>query len=681
MSKSSHRSRLFPCMVSLAIAAPQLTYGAQLEEVFVSATRTATPMQTLNMSAYRLGADQLTLAAASHLNEVATRLPAVWVSRGNGQESLVSVRSPVLTGSGGCGSILMAQNNIPLRAPGFCNVNQLFDAHLEFAGAIETINGPTPATYGANGLHGMINLLAPVDASAAPESIALELGGYNYNRINIRQQLGATATPWLVGFTGISDGGYKRDAGYDQQKLSVLHTRQNDTVKHTSLLSVTNLNQETAGYVQGDDAYKNSSAKRDNPNPEAFRDAYAVNAMHRIDGDAESINPWSVTIFARHNDMRFLQHYLPWQAIEETGHTSIGLQSSWQTAWVGGKLQLGLDSQLTQGYLKETQPEPFSPNQPQGAHYDYEIDANTFALYGLYTRDLHARLSWSSGMRFESTSYDYNNRLSEGSVCEPTASACRFYRTKDSTNRFSDWSGHSGLLWQVNDDHAIRVRLASGYRPPETSELYRLQNGQTAAQLDSESAHSIELGWRASFEHLDLDASIYGMNKRDVIFQDANRYYVTGAKTRHQGFELKLRSTLTGPWNADLAASFGSHEYSNDPGYLGVNQSIVGNAIDTAPEWMASARIRYTQDAWQAELEAIYLDRYATEPTNSNWYEGHTLLNLRANRQWSSSWSTSLRVMNVANIDYAERADFGFGNERFFVGEPRSLFVTMTYQP
>jgi hypothetical protein len=37
--------------------------------------------------------------------------------------------------------------------------------------------------------------------------------------------------------------------------------------------------------------------------------------------------------------------------------------------------------------------------------------------------------------------------------------------------------------------------------------------------------------------------------------------------------------------------------------------------------------------------------------------------------------------MNVANIDYAERADFGFGNERFFVGEPRSLFVTLTYQP
>ena len=681
MPNPSTLARFTSLISVLTLLLPKATLADALEEVFVSATRSATPLSSLNLSAHRLDQEQLNLTAATHLNEVATRLPAVWISRGNGQESLVSVRSPVLTGSGGCGSILMAQNNVSLRAPGFCNVNQLFDAHLEFSGAIETINGPTPATYGANGLHGMINLLAPAEITNANNAIALELGSFNYNRINITQKLGESNQPWLIGLTGISDGGYKRDAGYDQQKLSLLHTRQSNTLRHTSMLSLTNLNQETAGYIQGDDAYKDSSIKRDNPNPEAFRDAYAVNAFHRIDSDAGASKSWSVTFFARHNDMRFLQHYLPWQAVEETGHTSVGIQSSWQTTWAGNEVQLGLDTQLTKGYLKEIQPAPFSPNQPQGAHYDYEIDANTTAIYALHSKDISADLNWTSGIRFESTLYDYNNRLSDGSVCAPTASACRFFRTKDSTDRFSDWSAHTGLLWQANDNHALRLRLASGYRPPETSELYRLQNGQTAAHLDSENARSVELGWRASFQKLELDASLYRMNKTDVIFQDADRYYVTGAKTRHEGFELQLRSKFTGPWNADLVVSFGSHEYSNNPGYLGVNQSIVGNAIDTAPEWMASGRVRYTQENWQAEFEAIYLDRYATEPTNSNWYEGHTLLNLRATRQWSQHWSSSVRVMNLADTDYAERADYGFGNERFFVGEPRRLFVTLTYKP
>jgi len=35
----------------------------------------------------------------------------------------------------------------------------------------------------------------------------------------------------------------------------------------------------------------------------------------------------------------------------------------------------------------------------------------------------------------------------------------------------------------------------------------------------------------------------------------------------------------------------------------------------------------------------------------------------------------------VADTDYAERADFGFGNERYFVGEPRALFLGLRYTP
>ena len=680
-SISSH-PRFRPLLLTtVLVTLTQWLHAAELEEVFVSAERSPSTRESLTLSAYRVDGETLALATATHITEVASRLPAVWISRGNGQESLISVRSPVLTGSGGCGSVLMAQNNIALRAPGFCNVNQLFDAHLEFAGALESINGPVPATYGANGLHGMINILAPSDPQSVPNAIQLEVGSNNYNRVNLTRQAGTDNSPWLVGFTGISYGGYQRDSGYDQQKLSVLRRVEADQLTHTSFLSYTHLNQETAGYIQGNDAYRLEPAKRDNPNPEAFRDAYALNAFHRIEGLSASDNPWSVTLFARHNDMRFLQHYLPWQAIEETGHSSIGAQSDWQSPWAGGTLKLGIDAQFTRGYLIEEQPQPFSPNQPQGKHYDYTIEASTAAIFALLTKDLSNALTWRSGVRLESTLYDYNNRLSSGSACSPSASACRFYRTSDTRDRFSDINAHTGLLWRLSESHSVRFHLATGYRPPETSELYRLQNGQNAAQLDSESARSIELGWRANFETLEMDASLYRMNKSDVIFQDANRYYVTGAKTRHQGFELKLSSKVPGPWNADLAVSYGSHEYANDPGYLGVNQSIVGNAMDTAPEWMGSARVRYTQAKWQAELEAIYLDPYTTEPTNSNWYEGHTLVNLRATRQWNQDWSSSVRVMNLANTDYAERADFGFGNERFFVGEPRSLFVTLRYQP
>ena len=60
----------------------------------------------------------------------------------------------------------MAQDGIPLRASGFCNVNELFDAHSEQAGGIEVIKGPAGVAYGANAMHGMINVLSPaIDGS------------------------------------------------------------------------------------------------------------------------------------------------------------------------------------------------------------------------------------------------------------------------------------------------------------------------------------------------------------------------------------------------------------------------------------------------------------------------------------------------------------------------------------
>ena len=41
---------------------------------------------------------------AHHFKELLNLSSGVWISRGSGQESLISLRSPVLTGAGACGS-------------------------------------------------------------------------------------------------------------------------------------------------------------------------------------------------------------------------------------------------------------------------------------------------------------------------------------------------------------------------------------------------------------------------------------------------------------------------------------------------------------------------------------------------------------------------------------------------
>jgi len=42
--------------------------------------------------------------------------------------------------------------------------------------------------------------------------------------------------------------------------------------------------------------------------------------------------------------------------------------------------------------------------------------------------------------------------------------------------------------------------------------------------------------------------------------------------------------------------------------------------------------------------------------------------------------TTNLRLTNLLDEDYAERADFGFGSYRYFVGQPRGAYLEISYQ-
>ena len=72
--------------------------------------------------------------------------------------------------------------------------------------------------------------------------------------------------------------------------------------------------------------------------------------------------------------------------------------------------------------------------------------------------------------------------------------------------------------------------------------------------------------------------------------------------------------------------------------------------------------------------------RIFTNPGNTNVYPGHDIFTLGGHVDISDSLKLSLRLDNVFNTLYADRADFAFGNERFFPGRPRTLFAGLTLE-
>lgn len=656
------------------------------DDVLVTANRVQEDALRLPLAWTKVDSAALALVNPMHINEIMQRVPGAWISRGNGQESIIALRSPVLTGGGSCGAFFSAADGISLRAPGFCNVNQLFDSNFEQAGSIEVIRGPATALYGSSAMHGVINVISAAPTEQLDNRVSVEAGPYDYYRGMYRYSDTVGKHGISVSANAATDGGYKDESGYDQQKAIVRHDYAGEDWNIRTVLDGANLNQETAGYIEGYQSYKDGDLAKSNPNPEAYRDAWSLRLYSAASTPLNDKNTLTVTPYYRNNDMEFLQHFLAWQPVEKNDHNSLGLRTTLHTDAGALRWANGIDLEYTDATLKETQDEDFSANQPAGVHYDYQIDATTAAVYSQARTQLASPWEFDAGARLEYTNYDYHNRTGDGSACGPQATSCRFFRPADREDDFTDWSLNAGASYDLTEDHIAYTRLARGFRAPDSSELYRLQTGQDSSHLDSEKIDNIELGLRGYWQgSLRYDAAVYYMHKDDVIFQDADRQNVSGAQTRHYGVELALDYQISENWSAGMDANYANHTYDNHVELLGSTGDIKGNDVDTSPKTFGSARVGwdFSQLAGRnsrAELEWVYTDSYYLEPENLHEYNGHSLLNLRITSDITPRWSAGLRLTNLLDEEYAERADYGFGEYRYFVGQPRGAYLQISYQ-
>ena len=108
-------------------------------------------------SSETISSEAISFLNVTHNKELFNYSAGSWISRGSGQESLISLRSPVLTGSGACGSFLILEDGLPIRPAGFCNVNNLFEVSTNLSSKTEILKGPSSSRFGGNALHGAIN--------------------------------------------------------------------------------------------------------------------------------------------------------------------------------------------------------------------------------------------------------------------------------------------------------------------------------------------------------------------------------------------------------------------------------------------------------------------------------------------------------------------------------------------
>ena len=612
-----------------------------------------------------------------HPHEIFARTPGIWVVKNSGQEHLTGLRSAVLAGSGACGSYVLLEDNIPVRPIGFCNVNGLFELNIEQADRVAVLRGPSSAIYGGNAMRGVINV-RPFIGGEGVEALSLETGQHDYRQVRMtlyHKKLQAK-------FHSTDTNGFRDDTGYTQQKLNVGWTSNIGSWDATHTLSITSLRQETGGYVRGYQSYDDQNVRRTNPNPEAYRDADSFRLSSQIDnGRNLYIYP-----YARASRMDFLQHFLPGQPSEDNKQTSAGAILFQMVGLNALSIKLGAQLEWFKASLLQHQQRPTvgSPflqvTRPAGTHYDFEVTGGTYAIFQSATRIWGGRHEIEESFRVEHSQYQYDNRHLDGNIRDDGSTCgfggCLYTRPSDRADSFTSLAARIGYKFLATESSQFWVLSSIGYRPPQITELYRLQSGQTVADLNSENSRSVEIGWKSSWSTLDIAISFYFDSSSNLIFRDANGMNVSDGATDSRGIEIEFHWQVNKVHKITVASTFSNHKYDFTRNLARGEVILSGNQMDTAPCVLAHAR-------WSAkigssgtvEVEIHRIGSHYLNASNTARYGGHNVVNFRMDLHLSKQWSIFGRILNVFDTYYADRADFAFGTYRYFPADLRQFFV------
>ena len=657
-------------------------YSKNIEEIVVTGTKSKTQIidQTGNLSF--INSEEINFISPDNPSNVLNRMPGVFISQGSGQEHLTSIRSPVLSGGAGAGSFLYLEDGIPLRSPGFSNVNGLMESTIEIGERTEVIRGPGSVLYGSNAVHGLINVITEKDNLNYNNKINLRAGK---NKINFNSSTyrNLDKSDILFNFLWKEDNGYTNSytdqnsdkfdkPHYGQQKFLIRMNTQKNAKDYIFLLSGTNLNQETMGYIKGYQAYKNKEIKYKNPDPEAFRDTYNIRSYLKIIQDFQN-GSLSITPYFRYTDMDFKMHFLPGKPLEQNSHKSLGLQTMYQGSFNNHFMTIGLDLEMTEGELSEFQSAPdvsFGPRlaYPKGAHYDYNIDSQILAAFVNIEWNLSEKTKLITGIRGEKVEYKYKTNIDPGTKG----------RIQVSSNRdddFTEFSPKLAINHKINNQLAIFANYSRGNRAPQTTDLYRIQSKQIPGGAKSEKLDSIEIGLRGGFNIFNIELVGFDMKKENYFFRDSQGFNVENGKTTHRGLEVNILAEFNKFFQIENSTSFAEHKYDFDHLPNGIKS---GNQIDSAPELLANTRFIYSpKEGTRIELEWEKIDRYPIDERNAHFYKGHSVINLRAKTPINENLSIGIYVNNINDKSYANRADFAFGSYRYFVGQKREFYLML----
>jgi outer membrane receptor protein involved in Fe transport len=148
-----------------------------IEEILVTAERTAQSIQDVPIAVSAFGAEALELQQIETFGDLQFTIPSVTYTRGNftgGSMSIRGVASAAVAASGD-GAVAYHLDSIPLPT-------RVFETEFYDVSRVEVLRGPQGTLYGANATAGTVNMIFARPTGEAEASAEIEYGDYNHKK-------------------------------------------------------------------------------------------------------------------------------------------------------------------------------------------------------------------------------------------------------------------------------------------------------------------------------------------------------------------------------------------------------------------------------------------------------------------------------------------------------------------
>mgnify|MGYP000487900974 FL=1 len=683
-----------------------------LETIVVTASGSANTLADTAASMGVISAQEIEEVNPLHAAELMNRIPGVNIVQvgSSGEGVMAAIRQPVSTSP----VYLYLENGVPTRAAGFFNHNALYEVNTSAANGVEIIKGPGSALYGSDAIGAVVNVLSGRPPKADTLSVDVTGGEDGYGRVQLK---GAKVTA-NHGFTGkldlVDNDGWREQTNSERSSFTgSWNTDVSANWRVNTVFTGTILDYDTGGSGLLYEDYKEDPEQFGNLI--GYRDvrAFRVSSAFERDFDHSTL---SITPFLRSNELEYVATWTlntgrvtpppPWcpscpasldsqdAHINESGHDSIGTLIKWDYSLSADSFVVtGLDIDYSEGYQKQTYIERSDTDSgdywlaytPAGLLYDYDVEVLSLSPFVHYESQLTAALRLNAGLRYDYSHYDYTDNMGAAPV-DPL-----HLRPEDQTVDFNHLSPKLGLTYQFSEDINGYASYRHAFRVPSSGQLFRSGSTADSTDLDPVKVDSFDIGLRGNLtERIAFDSSIYYMLKEDDILSvlDSStgaRRNTNAGETEHYGIELGFDIILTETLDLYIAYTQSEHKYKDWEDRSG---DYSGNDMPNAPENFANVRLRYGPmwlNGGRVELEWIHQGEHWIDEKNADdgratdrdTYEGHDLVNIRANYWLSSELELSLRVLNLSDELYAETT--GKWGPSYTPGRPRTAYVGAKY--